>query len=51
MLKCTDGLLKIRREIGIEYPKLYDGVSVYECPDCKFRWKRFAWVPDKYLEG
>lgn len=27
-----------RREIGIEYPELYDGVWEWECPDCKGRW-------------
>jgi len=37
------------KAIGIEHPKLYDGVSVYKCPDCKFKWKRFDWVPDSYL--
>lgn len=38
-----------RKEIGVEYPNLYDGVAVFECPDCKFKWKRFSWVPDSYL--
>lgn len=27
-----------RREIGIEYPELYDGVWEWKCPDCKGTW-------------
>ncbi len=27
-----------RREIGIEYPRKYDGVWEWECPDCKGTW-------------
>ena len=27
-----------RREIGIEYPALYDGVWEWACPDCEFTW-------------
>ena len=27
-----------KREIGIEYPKLYDGVWEFKCPDCGGTW-------------
>ncbi len=27
-----------RREIGIEYPELYDGVWEWMCPDCGGKW-------------
>jgi hypothetical protein len=29
------------RLIGIEIQGLYDGVIMWECPDCKTRWDRF----------
>lgn len=28
-----------RREIGLEFPEVYDGVIAYKCPDCKKSWK------------
>lgn len=31
-----------KREIGIEYPSVYDGVHHYECPDCKGTWGGYA---------
>jgi hypothetical protein len=34
------------RVIGIEDPDVYDGISWWECPDCKHIWKRFLWSPD-----
>ena len=30
-----------RREIGIEDPAIYDGVSWWRCPDCSFTWSAF----------
>ena len=27
-----------RREIGIEYPELYDGIWEWKCPDCLGTW-------------
>lgn len=27
-----------RREIGLEYPELYDGVWEWQCPDCDHTW-------------
>lgn len=27
-----------RREIGIEYPELYDGIWEWKCPDCGGTW-------------
>jgi hypothetical protein len=30
------------REIGIELPKRYDGVSYWQCPDCKTTFNRFT---------
>ena len=38
-----------KKEIGIEIPGLYDGVAVWQCPECGHKWKRFDWVDDKYL--
>ena len=41
-----------RKEIGIELREddyRYDGVALWECPECHYRWKRFDDVPDKYL--
>jgi len=29
------------REIGIEIPGKYDGVSFWRCPDCDHEWSRF----------
>jgi len=30
------------RKVGIEYPGIYDGVLVWSCPDCGYKWPRFA---------
>ena len=30
-----------RRDIGIEYPEIYDGVLHWRCPDCGGEWARF----------
>lgn len=27
-----------KREVGWEFPDLYDGVYYWECPDCKGQW-------------
>lgn len=27
-----------KREIGMEFPELYDGILYYMCPDCKGEW-------------
>ncbi len=40
---------KFQKQIGIEIPGVYDGVIVWQCPDCGHKWKRFDWVSDKYL--
>lgn len=39
------------RVIGIEDPKIYDGISWWKCPDCKHVWKRFPWSPDYTQDG
>lgn len=39
-----------KKEIGVEFPGYYDGVAVWQCPECKYKWKRFDSVPDKYLK-
>jgi len=31
-----------KREIGIEYQGLYDGILSYRCPDCGHEWPRFT---------
>jgi Zn-finger nucleic acid-binding protein len=36
------------RAIGIETSQ-YDGVTWYQCPDCKAIWKRFEWSSKRYL--
>ena len=33
---------KFSRLVGIEVRGKYDGVSYWECPDCKKRWDRFT---------
>jgi len=33
---------KWSRLIGIEIRELYDGVSFWECPDCKTKWNRWT---------
>jgi hypothetical protein len=33
---------KYSRLIGIEDPKMYDGVSFWKCPDCNSVWDRFT---------
>jgi hypothetical protein len=38
-----------KKEIGIEIQGYYDGIVVYRCAECDYRWKRFDWVDDKYL--
>ena len=38
-----------RREFGCEFEGYYDGIVIYKCPDCGYKWKRFDWVDDKYL--
>jgi hypothetical protein len=42
---------KFSRIIGIEYaydhPQHYDGVSEWQCPDCKYSWYRFKPQPKK----
>ena len=45
-----------RNEIGIEIHAEkagdygYDGISLYQCPECGYAWKRFPWVPDSVVE-
>jgi hypothetical protein len=34
--KCFSHLL------GIEDPRLYDGISFWQCPECKTTWDRFT---------
>lgn len=40
-----------RREIGIElmydHPQYYDGISYWQCPDCKTTFNRFTGVEEK----
>lgn len=42
--------LAFKKEIGIEISGVYDGVIIYKCPNCNHLWKRFDFVPDKYLK-
>lgn len=45
-----------RAEIGIEVRAEkkgdwgYDGIALWQCPSCKYTWKRFDAVPDHILE-
>lgn len=32
------GSTHFKREIGMEFPELYDGIWYYMCPDCKGEW-------------
>lgn len=36
------------REIGIEFQGEYDGISAWQCPDCKYTWNRFTGKPITY---
>lgn len=38
------------RLIGIEPVNGYDGITMWQCPDCDKVWKRFAWVKDSEVE-
>lgn len=31
-----------KREIGVEYPEVYDGVHHFQCPDCHGVWGGYA---------
>ncbi|MEK6832530.1 MAG: hypothetical protein AABY32_00655 [Nanoarchaeota archaeon] len=33
---------RFSRLIGIEYQGEYDGISAWQCPDCKTIWNRFS---------
>ncbi len=39
-----------QNQLGIEVSEIYDGVIMYQCPDCKHVWKRFDWVSDEILK-
>lgn len=30
------------RTIGVELPGVYDGILFWQCPDCGYRWHRWA---------
>lgn len=34
------------RHIGIEDPKVYDGISWWKCGTCSYIFKRFPWSPE-----
>lgn len=34
----SEGSTHFKREIGMEFPELYDGIWYYMCPDCRFIW-------------
>ncbi len=36
------------RVIGIEFQGEYDGISAWQCPDCKYQWNRFTGKPIIY---
>lgn len=35
-----------RKEIGIEVPGKYDGISYFMCPNCEYKWDR--WTGEEY---
>jgi predicted nucleic acid-binding Zn ribbon protein len=39
------GATRFRRIIGVEVLGEYDGISAWECPDCKAQWNR--WTGEK----
>ena len=40
-----------RKLIGVEVQGVYDGILYWQCPECSFKWKRFDWTPDEYVEN
>jgi hypothetical protein len=46
MKKCYSPPYRWGRIIGVElpynHPKHYDGISYWQCPDCKTMWDRFT---------
>jgi len=38
---CFGKATHFRRNIGIEYPEIYDGILHWRCPDCSGEWARF----------
>lgn len=40
--KMYGGSTHYSRRIGIEIPEVYDGVSYWECPECRVRWDRWT---------
>ena len=36
--KYYGGQTHFRREVGYEFPDLYDGVWYWQCPDCGHQW-------------
>lgn len=51
MKECYSPPYRWGREIGIElswnHPKHYDGVSYWECPDCKTTFNRFTGMEEE----
>jgi hypothetical protein len=33
---------RFSRLVGVEIPEKYDGISYWECPDCKTQWDRWT---------
>lgn len=42
VLKTYSAPYKFSRLIGIEIQGCYDGISRWQCPDCKTEWNRFT---------
>ena len=40
-----------RRHRGIEDPLVFDGISWWQCCECKHVWNRFPWGPDYHKPG
>lgn len=40
------GATHFSRKIGIEDGRIYDGISWWQCPDCKYIWKAYPWGPE-----
>ena len=53
MKACYSAPYRWGREIGIElpfdHPNHYDGISYYQCPDCKTTFNRFTGIEEEIV--
>lgn len=47
MKECYAPPYRWGREIGIEIPEIYDGISYWKCPDCETTFNRFTGEEEK----